>query len=160
MTGKRAVRPPIGRPHANSNFLVDLGSGDPNSFSAGFCEVVFPEFRIDGPELVATSGAEQAADRENSSTRGLLILRRGVTGALDLYEWWNKARTGKAPKGRTVTITLLAEDLSHVFTWRFRQVRPVRLSYSPLNAMDGGVLMESIELAFEAVEMREGGHAH
>ena len=38
-------------------------------------------------------------------------------------------------------------------TWRFRNVRPVRLSYSPLHALDGGVLMETIELAFSDVEM-------
>ena len=40
-----------------------------------------------------------------------------------------------------------------VLTWRFRNARPVRLSYSPLRALDGGVLMETIELAFDGVEM-------
>jgi hypothetical protein len=38
-------------------------------------------------------------------------------------------------------------------SWRFRNVRPLSLAYSPLQAMDGGVLMESLELAYDAVEI-------
>ena len=38
-------------------------------------------------------------------------------------------------------------------SWRFRNVRPVTLSYSPLQAMDSSVLMETLELSFDAVEM-------
>ena len=145
MTEKSALRSEIQKPHTNSNFLVDLGYGDPNSFNSGFCEVIFPEFRVDAPKGVA----------ENGGRSEFLILRRGVTGTLDLYNWWNKARRAKAPKARTVKVTLLAEDHSTVvFTWHFRQARPVSLSYSPLNAIQGGVLIESIELAFDSMEMR------
>ena len=82
------------------------------------------------------------------------MLRRGATGALDLYEWWQAARAGSAKRGRVVTVKLLAADLATVvMTWRFRNARPLALSYSPLNALDGSVLMETIELAFDAVEM-------
>src|SRR5215470_1760499 len=145
MTKKSAQRFDVQKPHTNSNFLVDLGYGDPNSFNSGFCEVIFPEFRIDAPKPTA----------DNGSRSEFLILRRGVTGTLDLYEWWNKAREGKAPKARTVEVTLLADDHSTVvFTWYFQQARPVTLSYSPLNAMQGTVLIESIELAFDSMEMR------
>jgi hypothetical protein len=133
------------KPFANSNFLVDLGYGDPTNYNSGFCEVIFPEFRVDG-----------AKDLTDDSPRSeFLILRRGATGSLDLYDWWNKARRGKAPKARTIKIALLAEDHSTVvFTWYFRQARPVSLAYSPLNAMQGTVLIESIEFAFDSMEMR------
>src|SRR5438132_5489335 len=98
MNERRTLRSEIQRPHANSNFLVDLGYGDPNSFDAGFCEVIFPEFRIDAPEPVAVSQSEQPFDRRDNGRSQFLILRRGVTGMLDLYGWWDKARRGKAPK--------------------------------------------------------------
>ena len=38
-------------------------------------------------------------------------------------------------------------------TWRFRNARPVSLTYSPLLAMESGVLMETIAIAFHGVEM-------
>ena len=145
MLKNRAQRSEMQRPHANSNFLVDLGYGDPRSFSGGFCEVIFPEFRIN----------DSHPSQDDDCRSQFLILKRGATGMLDLYDWWNKARRGKSPKERTVTVMLLAEDHSTVvLTWDFHRVRPVSLSYSPLNAMDGGVLIESIELAFDSMEMR------
>ena len=35
------------RPYVNSNFLVDFGDGDARSATAGFAEVIFPEFTIE-----------------------------------------------------------------------------------------------------------------
>jgi len=134
------------RPHANANFLVDLGYGNSQGRDEGFCEVVFPEFRIDSRELAQHNGT--TAPRR-------LILRRGVTGSLDLYAWWDEARRGNAPRQRTVKVELLAADHSTVvLTWHFREARPVSLSYTPLNAMDGSVLIETIELEFDTMEMR------
>jgi phage tail-like protein len=145
------------RPYGNAHFLVDLGAGDPRAAASGFCEVIFPEFRIDAATARA---AEQ--DREHrlfgtagAAPPGRLILRRGVTGKLDLYGWWDKARRGKAPKRRSVTVHLLADDHETiVLSWRFSNARPVSLSYAPLRAQDGGVLLETIELEYERVEMR------
>ena len=58
------------------------------------------------------------------------------------------------PKRRTVKIELLSEDLTTVvLTWHFREAYPVSLSYSPLRALDGGIVMESVALAFESMEM-------
>ncbi len=129
------------RPYAGSNFLVDFGSGDPRAEAAGFSEVVFPTFAVD-----AASGGDPAGPH--------LILRRGVTGALDLYQWWSKARRGKAPQRRVLKVMLLDDDRASVaLTWRFRNVRPVSLTYSPLRAMEPAVLMETLELAFDDVEI-------
>lgn len=110
-----------------------------------------PRFPVAGdaatPGGAASGGAVTAAD-------GHLVLRRAATGALDLYDWWDRARRGQAPRRRVVTVRLLGADRrSVVMTWRFRNARPVSLGYSPLLAMDEGVLMETIEIAFDEVEM-------
>ena len=84
-----------------------------------------------------------------------LVLKCGVIGSLDLYGWWNKARCGKAPKRRTLKVELLSEDQTMVvLTWRFFNVRPVTLAYSPLRANQGGILIETLEVAFECMEMQ------
>ena len=133
------------RPHSGSNFLVDLGAGNPRAESAGFCEVVFPRFPVDTGEETGDCAAGASPH---------LILRRGVTGTLDLYDWWRQARGGQAPRRRVVKIMLLDDDQrTVVWTWRFRNVRPVSLSYSPLQAMAPALLMETIELAFDDVEV-------
>lgn len=132
------------RPCGNSNFLVDFGGGDSRAVAAGFSEVVFPPFVVDAP----------AAEAASPCIDTCLILKRGLIGSLDLYAWWHKARRGKAPLRRTLKIELLAEDQATVvMTWRFRNVRPVSLSYSPLRAAEGGIVIETIALAFDSVEM-------
>jgi hypothetical protein len=143
------------RPHGSAHFLVEIGRANARSAEAGFFEVIFPPFVAgDGAtgkraEMAGGDGGSGATAAERH-----LVLRRGATGALDLYAWWDAARRGGAPRRRVVTVKLLADDLrSVVLTWRFRNARPVRLSYSPLRALDGGVLMETIELAFDDVEM-------
>lgn len=129
------------RPCTGANFLVSFGAADARDERAGFSEVIFPVFRAD-------------AERDSTATPAGLVLKRGVTGGLELYTWWDKARRGKAPQRRTVKVELLAEDQrSVVMTWRFFNARPLSLAYSPLNAIEGGIVVETLELAFDRVEM-------
>ena len=146
---------PLDRPHGNSNFVVEFGSGASRSGRTGFAEVVFPPFAIaERPPGRRAAAAPPAAAAEGAAAPPRLLLRRGATGALDLYAWWDQARRGKAPPRRVMNVKLLAEDhATVVWTWRFRNVRPVSLSYSPLRGVDGGILMETIELAYDDVEM-------
>jgi phage tail-like protein len=135
------------RPYTGSNFLVSIGEDDGRAPAAGFAEVYFPPFVVDRTREPGVSPDPPATS--------VLVLRRGVTGRLDLYHWWNDTRRSPAePPLRTVTVQLLGEDhATVVLTWRFLRAHPVSLSYSPLRAMDDSVLMETAELAFAAVEM-------
>lgn len=141
------------RPHTGANFLVDIGGADPRSSAGGFSEVVFPAFPAE-PAVAGDSPRPDAAAAVGAAPGRRLLLRRGVTGSLDLYRWWNETRDAASPPTRTVTVQLLADDRrAVVLTWRFDRAYPVSLSYSPLRAMDGVVLVETVELAFERVEM-------
>jgi hypothetical protein len=133
-----------GRPVLCSNFLVDFGDGKAGESSGGFAEVTFPEFRI-GP----------GADGKPALAAGnTLILKRAICGSLDLYTWWDQARSGKPPRKKAMKIQLLGQDQQTVvLTWTFHQVRPVALAYSPLRAQENEVAMETIELAFEGFEV-------
>jgi phage tail-like protein len=143
------------RPYCQFNFLVDLGDGNTDGPRAGFQEVSAISTEV------AVAEYRNGNSKENSPIKitGLnkatdVTMKRGIIGALDLYDWWDQARRGKAPPRRVMSVKLLAEDRATVvWTWRFRNVRPVSLSYSPLRGIEGGVLMETIELAYDDVAM-------
>lgn len=142
------------RPYPSSNFLVDFGDGNAWTASGGFSEVIFPEFVITSGKR-APRTQKLPADSIVERQRKHLILKRGALGALDLYDWWNKARVGKAPKRRMLKVHLLADDQrTVVMSWRFTNVRPVALAYSPLRATEASVLIETLELAFDRMEMQ------
>jgi phage tail-like protein len=143
------------RPYTNANFLVEFRDDDGYSMTAGFAEVIFPRFKIEQAaarqgEPIVSRGVEAA----DATIDNHLVLKRGQSGDLDVYAWWHSARQRKTAKRRTLKIELLSEDQSTVvLTWHFLNVYPVSLSYSPLRAMEGSIVMESLELAFESVEM-------
>lgn len=155
MPQKRSKNRLTSPPLSNANFLVDMGTSDPYRPENGFCEVVFPAFNVaagqgsNDARLTSQLPLNYSAAPDNH-----LVLRRGVTGRLDLYSWWNDARSKKKTGGRTITVSLLASDLETVaLTWRFSNARPVSLVYSPLNSMQGQVLLETIVLEFDDVRI-------
>jgi phage tail-like protein len=142
------------RPYPCCNFLVDLGSGDPESVIAGFEEVILPAMSVEVIEY------RNGNDKENSLRKitGIerydnIILKRGVVGALDLYQWYDEIRNGNQNAWRTVTIRLLDEERNPVQTWVLRRARIVRYQPGPLNARGRHVAMETVELACERIEI-------
>lgn len=135
------------RPFLNTNFSVTLEPPDSASRSMGFCEVILPELPVRRPAKTAATGSEAIVPR--------LVLRRGFDGAKDLRDWWKDSRRRKTPQPWTVTVQLLAEDCATVVaTWVFRGARPDSLAYSPLQASEPAVLIETVTLEFEDVELR------
>ncbi len=135
-------------PYPNYNFVVDIGGGAELGFSeadlpAGELEVI--EYR-EGSERV--SSARKLPGRVKYRN---VVLRRGVTGRLDLFEWWKTARDG-ALQRRNVTITLLDEARSPVQQWQLRNAWPVKIESSQLNAQGNEVVIETLELAHEGFE--------
>jgi phage tail-like protein len=138
-------------PYGGGNFLVGIGDHDPRRAAAGFSDVIFPPFTHGGPARPDGGSPTREID-DTQAPR--LVLRRASAGDLDLYRWWDEGRRDARPARRTVTVHLLAEDHETVvLTWRFHGARPLSLSYSPLDAVNGGLVIESIELAFDRVEM-------
>ena len=142
------------RPYSGANFLVTIGEADSRSLAAGFSEVIFPPFVADA-ERGRGSDRVHVQDEASGPTARRLVLRRGVIGSLDLYAWWDETRSSKEPPTRPVTIELLADDhRTVVMVWRFHRAYPVSISYSALRANEAGIVTETVELAFERVEMK------
>ncbi len=136
-------------PYLNFNFTVDIGVGDELGFSeveglAGEIEVI--EYR-------------EGADRVNTARKlpGLakypnVMLKRGITGRTDLFEWWKSVRDGHVQR-RNVTITLLDEQRQPVLRWLLRNAWPVKIEGPALNATGNEVAIETLELAHEGLEI-------
>ena len=143
------------RPYSNFNFLVDLGTGNTDGPEAGFEEVILPEVWLDVIEY------RNGNEKENSVRKltgvdhcGNVVLKRGVIGSLNLYQWYNDIRNGNQNALRTVTIQLQNEDHTAVVqTWNLLRARAVRLRWGPLQAKGKDVAVEYLELACERLEM-------
>ncbi|HEY7066773.1 MAG TPA: phage tail protein [Chloroflexota bacterium] len=139
-------------PYGTFNFLVDLGTGDTSSVRAGFQEVT-------GLNVEVTSADYRNGNEKANHVRkvnglykvGDVTLRRGLMGALDLFQWINAVRTGDQTARRNITIQLRDEaGANTVMTWRLSNARPMRYNGPALNGKTGtDVAIEELVLSCE-----------
>ena len=136
-------------PYANFNFVVEAGLGE---------EIAFAEVEIPAAEIEAIEYRE-GADRSSAVRKlpgrvryGNVVLRRGLSGRLELWEWFKAVRDGE-PLRRDVAITLLDEQRNPVQRWLLRDAWPVKYDPSDLNAKGNEVVVETLELAVESIDL-------
>src|SRR4051794_31197019 len=91
-------------PYESSNFLVDMGIYDGNDPRAAFCQVALPEAIVD--EVAYRNGNEKVQETRKQpglARYGHLVLRRGLIGSTDLWEWWKQARDGQPAVDRNIS---------------------------------------------------------
>ncbi len=143
------------RPYSNYNFLVDLGTGNTQGPEAGFSEVILPPATIDVIEYRSGNEKESGARKIPGRARyGNVIFKRGAIGSLNWYKWWNDTRNGNINSHRTVTVQLQNEEHTDiVLTWKFLRAWPTKYEFSALNAQGKDIVIETLEIAFERLEM-------
>ena len=135
-------------PYANFNFVVDVGLGD----DLGFSEVDLPSGEVEVIEY--REGADRVSSARKLPGRATypnVVLRRGVAGRTDLFDWWKSVRDGDLQR-RNVSVTLLDEARKPVQRWLLRNAWPTKLSYSRLSGLGNEVAIETLELAHEGFE--------
>jgi phage tail-like protein len=79
-----------------------------------------------------------------------LTLKRGMTGNLDLWKWFNGA-AGGPKRGSRATGIVLMHDASGNPTLRFTLTKclPVKLKAAALNAKDGVIALEEMQISYD-----------
>ncbi len=138
-------------PYNNAQYRVDIP--DLGEFQ-GFDEVILPELLIEVDEMREGNGPARFPRKlPGLSKYTNLYLRRGYTGRLDLYQWWKAVADGEPSARRTISIHLLDDNRNQVTSWRLFNAFPVRYAISPLVGLDGSLLLETLEVSCDTVEM-------
>lgn len=142
---------PDAAPHRNFNFSVEI-DGLPEIH---FSEVVIPETHIEVIEY------REGADKTSTSRKlpgraavGNVVLRRGIDHNLALWNWFKTVRDGSLDR-RNVAITLLDAERLAVRRWTIARAWPAKYESGPLNARGNDVVIETLELACEGVEIED-----
>jgi phage tail-like protein len=137
-------------PLEGSNFVVDLGAGNDTSIT----RVDLPVAMVD--EIAFRSGNDKTAEPRRQpglASYSHLVLHRGLTANLDLWNWWEQARNGDPAVDRDVRVRLFDAARQPVLTWLFRNAFPAVYRVSPLDATSSQAVTETIELAFDSMDL-------
>jgi phage tail-like protein len=136
-------------PYGAFNFVVEIDGGA----HAGFHEVSGLGVAIDVIEY--RNGNELATRKLPGIHRYQdAVLRRGVIGSLDLYNWIDNVRRGSPLNTRGVSIVLFDEGEREVARWNLTRAWPIRYQGPTLNAGTSQVAVEELVLTYESLEMQ------
>jgi phage tail-like protein len=84
-----------------------------------------------------------------------IVLRRGLTQDLSLYQWRQTVIDG-TPERRNGSVVLLDDENRPVLRWNFRNGWPCKLAGPALNAKNEEVALETLEIAHEGLTLEAG----
>ena len=132
-------------------FNIDLGDGTKQGFSeiSGLETEVKPiEYRHSDSKVWST------IKMPGLKSVGNVTVKKGVfTKDSIFWDWLTEAKLNVI-KRRTVIIQLLDEGAAAKMTWTLRNAWPVKVSGTDLKSDSNEVAIESVEIAYETLEVK------
>jgi phage tail-like protein len=144
---------PDKQPYRDFNFVVEIDGIASSSFS----EVTIPEAEITVVEYREGADKTSATRKLPGRVRyGNIVLKRGVSGDLSLWEWFRATASGDF-QPRNVSIVLLDAERQPVLRWNARDAWPTKYDPSDLHAKRNEVVIELLELAVDSIDVEAAG---
>ena len=143
------------RPFTAFNFAVEIHV---EGVAMQVCDAAFAE--CDGLEMTMDVKTIREGGNNGKEIRltggfkyGQVTMKRGMTANFELWDWFNLMLINPSLRGEA-QVVLYANDGETVRA-RFLLSRcvPVKLKSPPLNAKDGAVAIEELQLAYETLTM-------
>jgi len=139
-------------PYSAFNFIVEINGAQIAAFQevSGLDSENTPMEYREGADAMNTVRKLPGIEKYPNCT-----LKRGITGSLALYEWRKEVRDGSTafPPTRDVVIQLQNEKHENVFKWKLTNAWCTKLSGPSLNAKGNEIAIESMELAFDRLDI-------
>ena len=139
-------------PYDAFSFLVDIGGT-----KTAFAECVLPVASI---EVIEYREGEDSMNNVHKLPGlvkyGNLVLKRGLTDSLALWQWFSAFATGTGTM-QTVTVTLRDRGMNPVIRWTFTNAWPVRYESPVLNGKTSALAIETLELAVDGMQVTNPG---
>jgi phage tail-like protein len=148
------VRPPF----AAFNFAVEL---DVPGVSTLVCNAAFAE--CDGLEQTLDVKTLREGGNNGAQIRlagavsyGTLTLKRGMTSSFDLWTWMDLVVGSPWVRGSGEVVVHSPDRTRVDARFVLTRVLPVKLKAPPLNAKDGLVAIEELQLAYDSLRLEPG----
>ena len=147
------------RPFTAFNFRVEITLEDG---AQPLCDAAFSE--CDGLELtmdvktIREGGNNGMQIRMTGPTSyGTVTLKRVMTDGFDLWNWFDRVQTEPGLRANADVVLVSADHLVERVRFLLKRCLPVKVKAPPLNAKDGLVAIEELQLVYESLTVKPGG---
>jgi phage tail-like protein len=134
--------------YRNCRFLVQIDG----LTESGFTEVLMAVGEITVMEYREGNALGPGRKLPGHGGYGPITLKQALTKNRELWNWWKATLTGQVER-RNGIISLLNTAHEEVARWKFRDSWPIKYSTTDLKAEGNEVVMETIVLAHEGIEL-------
>jgi phage tail-like protein len=143
-------------PFTAFNFAVEINKGDD---SAALCSASFSE--CDGLEMTMEVKTIREGGNNGRQIRlngpfafGQLTLKRGMTSNFDLWNWFNESLENPWLRAKAEVVIFSADHAAESARFVASRCVPVKLKAPTLNAKDGQIAIEELQLAYESIRLQ------
>jgi phage tail-like protein len=143
-------------PFTAFNFAVEITREDEPKM---LCSAAFSE--CDGLEMTMEVKTIREGGNNGRQIRlsgpyaySQLTLKRGMTQNADLWTWFTDTLANPALRANAEVVLFAADGSTERARFVLSRCLPVKLKAPPLNAKDGAVAVEELQIAYEALEMK------
>lgn len=86
---------------------------------------------------------------------GLLTLKRGMTASFDLWDWMSQLQRQPGLRADAEVVLFAADGQSVRARFILSRCLPAKLKAPPMNAREGGVAIEELQLAYESLSLKK-----
>jgi phage tail-like protein len=122
------------------------------------CDAAFAE--CDGLEMTMDVKTIREGGNNGSQIRltgainyGAVTMKRGVTENFDLWYWFDQMLTDPSLRADAEVVLFAADGSTERARFLLTRCVPTKLKSPPLNAKDGGVAIEELQLSYESLSV-------
>ncbi len=139
---------------------IDVENGPSQVCSAAFAECDGLEMTMEVKTIREGGNNGEQIRLTGPLSYGQLTLKRGMTANFDLWDWFNSLLQpgGAKIRAKTAEVVLFAPDgQTERVRFVLKRCLPVKLKAPALNAKDGIVAIEELQLAYESLTLKRPG---
>jgi phage tail-like protein len=145
------------RPFTNFNFAVEINRGEDGNalVGAAFAECDGLEMTMD-VKTIREGGANDRQIRLGGPVSfGMLTLKRGMTANFDLWKWFRDTVEKPALRADVEVVLLASDGVKERARFVLTRCLPTKVKAPGLNAKDGQVAIEELQVAYETLTLKE-----
>jgi phage tail-like protein len=143
-------------PFTSFNFGVEIRVNDtiPRLCSAAFAECDGLEMTLD-VKTIREGGNNLAQIRlAGPVAYGQLSLKRGMTASFDIWDWFAAVTRTPALRADGEVVLFAADGVTERVRFVLERLLPIRVKAPQLNAKDGMVAIEELQVAYESLTVK------
>ena len=142
-------------PFTTFNFSVEINRGNSGAplVNAAFSDCDGLEMSMEVKTIREGGGNDRQIRLNGPVSYGQLTLKRGMTENFDLWKWFHDTVEQPRLRADADVVLLAADGVTERVRFRLERCLPVKLKAPALNAKEGQIAIEELQIAYETMRL-------